>query len=462
MQFILLLILISLIIKLTKSIEKNFILPFQFRSFNINNNNINSKETDFLYELAYSQIITTIKIGTPSKAFNFTISLQNYLTYILSSDFTLKKIKDNSSLLLFNKENSETYLNNTNLEYFDEELISSGYYSSDIFIFENENEIKKFNFILGMNVYDEKLLLIYNNSANLGFKLTQNYNFLYESENSTILKNLYENHVIKQMTFTLEFNNSDDNNNKINNFFNDKGNLIFDIDFSDANKYFIIKTGLIENIMKNYEWAFNFDYLYYGDIEIDDVQNCLIESEFGLILGTDEFKKIIDENFFNKYYTESCILKKTDKIYDEKDYVLSYYECNKNININYMNDIVFRLTINEFNIVFNSNDLFIDFNDKKIFLIVFKDFNKNWIFGRIFLKKYQTFFDKDKKILGFKKSEIKNKNRYNIKFVIIIIFLSLFILGLICFIVYLYLFKKIPRKFRSNEIIEEYNYIPQN
>ncbi len=459
MNFKLLLILIFLIIKTSKLIEKNFILPFHLRSINIYNNNNNSKESNFIYELAYSQLITTIKIGNPSKKFNFTISLQNYLTYILSSEFTLKKTKDNlllSSLLLFNKSESKTYLNNTNLETFDEELISSGYYSSDLFSFENEMKINKFNFILGTNVYDENLLLIFNNSANLGLKLSQNYNFLYNSENSTILNNLYDNHLIKKTTFTLEFNNSDNNN-----FFNENGNLIFNVDFSDSNNFFIIKTGLIENVMKNYEWVFNFDYVYYDNIEIDNVQNCLIESEFGLILGTDEFKKIIEENYFNKFYIESCVLKKTNKIYNENDYVLSYYECNKNININLMKNIIFRLTIYDFNIVFDSNDLFIDFNDKKIFLIVFKDYNRNWIFGRIFLKKYQTFFDKEKKILGFKKSEIKKCNKnYNI--IIIIIILCLCILLLISFIVYLYLYKKIPRKLRSNEIIEDYNYIPQD
>jgi hypothetical protein len=259
------------------------------------------------------------------------------------------------------------------------------------------------------------------------------------------------------MTFTLEFNNFDNNNNNLN----ENGNLIFDVDFSDSNKFFIIKTGLIENVMKNYEWAFNFDYVYYGNIEIDNVQNCLIESEFGLILGTDEFKKIIEENYFNKFYIESCVLKKTNKIYNEYDYVLSYYECNKNININLMENIIFRLTIYDFNIVFDSNDLFIDFNDKKIFLIVFKDYNRNWIFGRIFLKKYQTFFDKEKKILGFKKREIKKYNEnYNI--IIIIIILCVCILLLISFIVYLYLYKKFPRKIRSNEILEDYNYIPQD
>ena len=55
----------------------------------------------------------------------------------------------------------------------------------------------------------------------------------------------------------------------------------------------------------------------------------------------------------------------------------------------------------KYNITFDYNDLFMEFNAKYYFLIVFKNFKYKWIFGELFFKKYQVIFDKNKKIFGF-------------------------------------------------------------
>ena len=110
----------------------------------------------------------------------------------------------------------------------------------------------------------------------------------------------------------------------------------------------------------------------------------------------------------------------------------------------------------------DSNDLFVDYNDKKYFLCVFLE-NENrddndWVLGIPFVKKYNFVFDHDSKIIIFyeKDYEIRKNNRKIgwvawIFIVILIIITSLLTLYLLFKIIFR------PKKIIANELEDSFN-----
>ena len=111
-----------------------------------------------------------------------------------------------------------------------------------------------------------------------------------------------------------------------------------------------------------------------------------------------------------------------------KNTLLRHIECDnsKDFNISSFPDIYFEIG----NVIFNLTykDLFIlDKNTNKyIFLIFYEGYTGNWVFGRLFLAKYQFTFNEHTKTIGFYTSmndyiEIKeeNKIKYHLLFILL-------------------------------------------
>jgi uncharacterized membrane protein YvbJ len=88
-----------------------------------------------------------------------------------------------------------------------------------------------------------------------------------------------------------------------------------------------------------------------------------------------------------------------------------------------------------------------------------KYYSTYWIFGRLFLKKYQIVFDFDKKVLGIEKNIINNKKKINYKFIIVI--LIIVIISILLIIIFEFLWKN-KRKSRKNEINDNFEYKLKN
>ena len=126
--------------------------------------------------------------------------------------------------------------------------------------------------------------------------------------------------------------------------------------------------------------------------------------------------------------------------------------------------------MNEFNLEFNYNDLFIkeegENNNIYYFQIIFKN-NEDWIFGKPLFKKYRVIFDQNRKMYGIYRNiniqnheDSKKENKTIDKLTIFLIITIL--LGVVVIVESFYLIKNIfiqsNRNKRANELTDEYDY----
>ena len=213
--------------------------------------------------------------------------------------------------------------------------------------------------------------------------------------------------------------------------------------------------------------------IYYNNKHF---KNIILELNplFELIIGNNDYKANIENDFFNSYLSEGiCSIKET------KGYKV--FECDTN---NFDNNNIYKFPILhmfniEINHIFemNGKELFIKINDKYYFKIVFpiSDLEpERWILGKIFLRKYPTIFSSTNKLIGFyldnedalvernkdkkvdkSSGQIENNesifNNNFFIFIIIVIILGLIFVGI-------YFGKKmlLSKKHKKNELIDDY------
>ena len=198
----------------------------------------------------------------------------------------------------------------------------------------------------------------------------------------------------------------------------------------------------------------------------------------GIIIGTDEYKKKIDDIFFNDLIGKKICHIETETFEDEeqgaKDEYYVYW-CSTSsfmgnkytIEKTYYNTFPsLKLTLQQYNMTFalNKEDLFFDKYGKTFFLIIFKKSssqNNIWKLGESFFAKYQFTFDLDKKTVGFynknfksedAKEQPKNSSGMTTLYVIILV-----IIVTVLVVVAYYFGKKFneSRKRRANELNDD-------
>ena len=210
-----------------------------------------------------------------------------------------------------------------------------------------------------------------------------------------------------------------------------------------------------------------------------------LQYDLGVIIGTNEYKKAINEIFFNKLISEDICQINIVKLNETDNYYL--YSCQeKNFNIKIFPKIIFFSRSYIFDFELNYNDLFVKkYDNKYYFLVLFKVKNEtnnetiikdNWILGEPFYKKYNFTLNLDARMLGFynpnfdfeedeeiidKEDKGKNKN-ITLKILLGILgFIFVICLMILCF--YLGMKIKNERKQRANELKDEnYEYIQDN
>ena len=188
------------------------------------------------------------------------------------------------------------------------------------------------------------------------------------------------------------------------------------------------------------------DNIYYGNITINDGINAKFKVEQNFIVGTTIFFDTI-KNFFVNH---NCEFKNG---YIERYQIIKYYVCDSNIDLNDFKPLIFEIKENNFSFVFNHKDLFLEYDKKLFFNVIFTKNRKDWILGRVFLKKYQLYFDKDKKTIGYYE---KKTDKVNI-LIIILVFIIIILTSVI-----LLSFRKKRNKKISIELDEKYDYIQNN
>ena len=259
-------------------------------------------------------------------------------------------------------------------------------------------------------------------------------------QKGNILYSLKLNNIIQSYIFYITYNNE---NGII--FIGDSPEN-YDKTFS-KNYYKFIP---IENLAhSNFNWNIQIDKIYFGNEFILNKWFLINFNIEGLILNED-FMKIIEEGFFNNLIKEKQCFKLNEKINSE---IFYYFYCVNGIDFsNFKNVILYNKVIN-YNFTFNSKDLFIKKNDHLYFMIIFSSFNK-FTLGEVFIKKYNTLFDQERKIIGFYFG--KNSSFSFYWFIIFILFIITIFLSY-----FLYKqFKNKKSKIKANELEDNFSYIP--
>jgi hypothetical protein len=260
----------------------------------------------------------------------------------------------------------------------------------------------------------------------------------------------------------FNYNNKDYFVNKI--FLNEEFKDIF----KDVKNISWINPIITDNSQR---WDIYMNEIFYNNIYLKKRIIVELNPLFELIIGTNEYKSNIMNDFFNFYIEQKICLMNEIKEYhifecDEKKFE------KKDIN----NFPVLYLLNNNINHIFEitGEDLFIKLNNKFYFKIVFpiKRNDNKWILGRIFLRKYPVIFSPLNRLVGFyinpnkgiiierdKETEeikdklINNKKEYFPK----IIYLYIFI-GIIFSLFGIFIGKKLfmNRKKKLNELVDDY------
>ena len=203
---------------------------------------------------------------------------------------------------------------------------------------------------------------------------------------------------------------------------------------------------------RDYSWTFSFTDIKSGKNKLNSYRYADYSPQYGLIKGTSEYLTII-KPYFQKL--EKCELKE----FTLKNVIYSYYECDINVNINDFEPLTFIHTEFELEFILDKDDLFINHNDKKYFLVAFQSesSNQKWGLGKPFVKKYQFTFDHESKNI-FYYEKIKNEpepNKTSNTLIIIIVCSVLGIAAIILGIVLGKIFVAGRKKKKANELVDE-------
>jgi len=462
---------------LIRKINIFFALIFLFKMYSPNNivyripfglYNIKQiyNENDVINNIFNNIIYVNLSIGTPPQIVPFILNMN-------SQTFTVYE-------KVFNKNLSSTYKELSKLEILnDNEDISSGMNSKDILNINNQK--KEINFI-----FSEVIKFKDYPFGILGLLIPNNI----QEGVYPFLNSLKEEKIINSFTWSLKyFNNislltaisvNKNNNNIIGEFIFGNEPHYYEEDKSKYNKSQLIKINPLSSY--DFSWDITFDIIYLSlKINQNNIQSSNIMSinlngrtklapEVGFIFIPKEFDYILKRQFFKKYFIKNiCKSKISDEFYE-------FIECSENssFNISSFPDIYFEHKEFGTNFTLTYEDLFIHdkLKSKYIFLMLNDKYISGWIFGSIFLRKYQLIFNQDSKTIGYYKSinyinseyiddNIKDKRKSKSNAFIKVIFLILFIAAsLLLILIGMHIQKKYcyKNRIKAKELEDRFNF----
>ena len=346
---------------------------------------------------------------------------------------------------------------------------------------ENNNKeiiIKDLEFILERKgPKDENISLTEIYYLNLGLQIISNnkykYNFI------TLLK---QRKIIENFNWFIIYDNDINNNNSKNNddlynldeIVNIKSKLLIGSLPHLYNPKKFKENQLISVYSNNFEWLLFFKNIYYfykNDTNLKKVilYNNRVQIDFNelFIYGPSLYYTYIKRDYFNEYLSKNICRTFTD---DKIEGIFCEKSNFSKKNLKNFPTLYFFYNELNYTFEFNYRDLFIEKDNKYIFLIVIE---KNveideWYIGFSLLKKYQFVFNQEAKTIGFYNTNITNEdsNKIDAKntmnyIIYLIIFLSWVVFICIGFFIGKYFYKKYKNKKRANELDDNYEYITE-
>lgn len=420
----------------------------------------NMTENEIMTTLAYNDLFTYIKIGTPEKELKVSISFHEKSLVIIGS-----KVKRPNA---FNESGSDSYKKLSDEKYLIKNQLYNGYISEELLKLNNFDKAVNVQFFLAEEIYkssysfdDEYEPVSF--SGYIGLSINSMFRTELPESLPTYLYEKYNYEYKFKSPFTIMF---DHPNNKKSY----KGKLILNGYPHEYNKTYHEEEYISSKMQKdreNYpEWCFSLDNIYYENDLISKDNRIIFRPEYGVIIGNDKLFKYLKDIYFNEYIqNEKCHISKFSLIGD----TYNYFVCDKQINITKMKNINLEVKENNFNFTLDYNDLFYEYNNKYYFLIISKSFESSPFLyvGSPLMKKYEFVFDRYKSKIGYynksinfiNKEEDNNNKGNNLVLIISIVVLSVLIVAVLIYMIWSYLNK--PRIQRKNELNDDYNYVSE-
>lgn len=440
---------------------KYILMPFYIEE---KSQNINESNADiFIKQYFIKNLIINFNLGSPFQKINGIIQKNNIcfeLKYENSTYFFINekyKPKLSSTFSLINKLISRPHQNNKYMN------IGNDYIS-----FDDINE--KYNLSFLFQITEEESINIENISnseyyAQIGLNKPLYYSH-YDCPN--FISEIKEKASLNKYLISFEFISSN------------KGNLVIGDELFKYNNKKYHESQYISTY-SNDDFEIFFDDII---LPVDGTNNIsfngtygYLDFNLGVLIGTKEYKQVIDAIFFNKLIEDKkCQIENVTYNNTHNYYV---YSCDEKLNLKLFPKIIFisKKLLYYFDLKYS--DLFIKMpNNKYYFLIIFKANNipktkDFWILGQPFYKKYTFSINVDEKIIFFynpnlskeettKRKKDNERNYINIKKIIFIIITVIIFVGLLILAFFIGKKMSVERKKRANELKDDnYEYFPE-
>ena len=380
---------------------------------------------------SFSNIIFCIIILPFEESLDFN-SYENLVYNHLFSEIKIGNLK-NKIIIYFTLDSSNIYIPkkfyeknpSKTLKYLDSNINNYPIKKNNIYGFHTIDTLNINNFELNYSfiLVESSEKNLSNTNGIIGLQNNKNTN-----GNKSLINFFYEKKIINSLILTVKYTSDK------------KGEIIIgDYPHLYDNNYQEKNLKIISHHDK--EYSMKFEDIIFSNKEKEVNINVIFSLELKGIVGSNLYKKFINENFFEYY-----LLNKKCKIelINNESYI---YIC-QDIDITKFPSIIFESKILNMNFEMTYKDLFFEKNGIFYFLVYFEKItNFKWILGDIFLKKFQIIIDFQNGIIGFYSSIGKN-NKLLFIFILCILIICIFILSALIFKLLFYKIKKI----KANEL----------
>ena len=418
------------------------IIPFKTRKPDIKNEEV------FMNKMFFNDIYINIKVGSHEETLPINIKMHSITFFIIDEkNNSTKNIKYYSSKSTFLKKAKEL----KQLYSYDEDY-THAFIVKDKIIFDKNNKINNFTFILTDSI-------IWTHHITEGGVIGLDFisNIKPKITDSLFLENLKKSKIINKSIFSIKYNSNDEG------FFvvGDELHLTKESDYVEN----ALKNTDCITISNEIQWGFKIDHFLVNENIIKGINKVILYPEFNFIIGDDNYHNYIKKNYFKN--NNNCQKKEFTIIgnyQSEYDVTYYYYICDINIKKNDFPNIKIENKKMNLTFEFDYKDLFIEYNNKKYFIIIFpEEINYSiFIMGKPIFKKYDFIFNKESKNIGVYNKSVPRYNKiwntiwYIFKIALIILFIIVIILIGYAF----YIRLKAPRKKRLYEVDDNYDYTP--
>ena len=470
------------------------ILPFQVNQINILNKKYSS--TELINLLFETEIYIPIKLGQEKKDTFGILSFDDYHPILTESNcekmklFQRNKNINKKGYIIANSKSSILLGNGTKyrnrFEYVEIYSEYFCYYNNTLIEGNKDNNLQMTELI----IVKDNSTKASNGEMCLSLGLGKNERTFIHPEPPQFIDDLYNQRKIEKRFWTLKF--TEQNNglliigNKPDEYENNT------LKYKPENYSEIYSESFLTTFRI---WAIIMKEIYFYNSTKDRIivnenknNECTILFNFGFIIGSKEYQKLIYENYFEDLINKKiCVLEVSEKtIYNSSNYYIdtngSYlmFICDKKKMNNYIKDFPpLYFSHIDFNYIFELTykDLFMNIGNYYYFMIIFPNNNntnekykQKWFIGLPFLRQYQFIFNSYERRIGFygvknfeEKEQNKKKGEENKKSKIWVYFLQIsIVILLILASIYIGMLLNKQRKKRANELKDDdYEYVEE-